>query len=75
MSRYALLDSLIPSRLSSNNIASSPQLLTPPSQEWIKHTVWKDSCRSWYKNNATGRVNAIHPGSSLHYMKLIAAPR
>lgn len=26
-------------------------------QEWIKHTVWKDECRSWYKNNETGRVN------------------
>jgi hypothetical protein len=44
-------------------------------QEWIKHTVWKDSCRSWYKNNETGRVNAVFPGSSLHYMKLIGVPR
>lgn len=26
-------------------------------QEWIKHTVWKEDCRSWYKNNDTGRVN------------------
>lgn len=39
------------------------------AQEWIKHTVWKDSCRSWYKNNDTGRVNAVWPGSSLHYCK------
>lgn len=37
------------------------------AQEWIKHTVWKDACRSWYKNNETGRVNAVWPGSSLHY--------
>ena len=44
-------------------------------QEWIKHTVWKDSCRSWYKNNQTGRVNAVFPGSSLHYQKLISVPR
>ncbi|OQO13068.1 putative sterigmatocystin biosynthesis monooxygenase stcW [Cryoendolithus antarcticus] len=44
-------------------------------QEWIKHTVWKDSCRSWYKNNATGRVNAVYPGSSMHYQKLIEIPR
>ncbi|KAF2825070.1 FAD/NAD(P)-binding domain-containing protein [Ophiobolus disseminans] len=37
------------------------------AQEWIKHTVWKDDCRSWYKNNDTGRVNAVWPGSSNHY--------
>ena len=44
-------------------------------QEWIKHTVWKDSCRSWYKNNETGRVNAVYPGSSLHYICMIKQPR
>jgi hypothetical protein len=27
------------------------------AQEWIKHTVWKSDCRSWYKDNDTGRVN------------------
>lgn len=37
------------------------------AQEWYKHTVWKDSCRAWYKNNDTGRINAVWPGSSLHY--------
>ncbi|KAI7364285.1 putative sterigmatocystin biosynthesis monooxygenase [Hortaea werneckii] len=26
-------------------------------QEWVKHTVWKDDCRSWYKDNDTGRYN------------------
>ena len=50
-------------------------MLTEKYQEWIKHTVWKDSCRSWYKNNQTGRVNAVFPGSSLHYQKLISVPR
>ena len=44
-------------------------------QEWIRHTVWVEDCRSWYKNNETGRVNAVWPGSSLHYMEAIAAPR
>nr|POE51572.1 putative sterigmatocystin biosynthesis monooxygenase stcw [Quercus suber] len=44
-------------------------------QEWIKHTVWKDDCRSWYKDNDTGRVNAVWPGSSLHYQQVIAHPR
>lgn len=44
-------------------------------QEWIKHTVWKDDCRSWYKNNETGRVNAVWPGSSMHYQQVIEQPR
>ena len=44
-------------------------------QEWIKHTVWKDDCRSWYKDNTTGRVNAVWPGSSMHYQQVIEQPR
>lgn len=44
-------------------------------QEWVKHTVWKEECRSWYKNNDTGRVNAIWPGSSMHYQEVIDTPR
>ncbi|PPJ54899.1 hypothetical protein CBER1_06033 [Cercospora berteroae] len=44
-------------------------------QEWIKHTVWKEDCRSWYKNNETGRVNAVWPGSSMHYQQVIEKPR
>ena len=66
-------------------------------QEWAKHTVWADNCRSCesgfifgdcglrgvldadrtagYKNNETGRVNAIWPGSSLHYQQVIEQPR
>ncbi|EOD43371.1 putative flavin-binding monooxygenase protein [Neofusicoccum parvum UCRNP2] len=50
-------------------------LFNEHAQEWIKHTVWKDSCRSWYKNNETGRVNAVWPGSSLHYIRTIESPR
>lgn len=45
------------------------------TQEWIRHTVWNESCRSWYKDNETGRVNAIWPGSSLHYIEAIRVPR
>lgn len=45
------------------------------AQEWIKHTVWKGECRSWYKNNETGRVNAVWPGSSNHYAEIIETPR
>lgn len=31
------------------------------------------ACR--YKNNETGRVNAVWPGSSLHYIEAIKIPR
>lgn len=31
--------------------------------------------RLGYKNNDTGRVNAIWPGSSLHYQQVIQRPR
>ena len=44
-------------------------------QEWIKYTVWKEDCRSWYKDNNTGRVNAVWPGSSMHYQQVIESPR
>lgn len=29
------------------------------AQEWIKHTVWKEDCRSWYKNNDISKVNGL----------------
>ncbi|KAF1850359.1 FAD/NAD(P)-binding domain-containing protein [Cucurbitaria berberidis CBS 394.84] len=45
------------------------------TQEWVKYSVWKDECRSWYKNNDTGRVDAIWPGSSNQYAEVIATPR
>ncbi|KAI9708230.1 MAG: hypothetical protein M1820_004184 [Bogoriella megaspora] len=45
------------------------------TQEWITHTVWKSSCRSWYKNNDTGRVNAVWPGATLHFNNVLANPR
>ena len=46
------------------------------AQTWIKGTCWADPlCRSWYKNNETGRVNAVWPGSSLHYCEMIETPR
>lgn len=37
--------------------------------------MWTEECRSWYKNNETGRVNAVWPGSSLHYIDAIREPR
>lgn len=44
-------------------------------QKWITHTVWKDDCRSWYRNPETGRVNAVWPGSSLHFIEAIKTVR
>lgn len=46
------------------------------AQTWIVGTTWAEkTCRSWYKNNKTGRVNSIWPGSSLHYCEMTASPR
>ncbi|RDB23708.1 putative sterigmatocystin biosynthesis monooxygenase stcW [Hypsizygus marmoreus] len=40
--------------------------------QFMKHTVWEHDCRSWYKNNSSsGKVNALWPGSTLHYMEAI----
>ncbi|KAI9733512.1 MAG: hypothetical protein M1818_007260 [Claussenomyces sp. TS43310] len=44
-------------------------------QEFLKTSVWVDDCRSWYKNPETGKVFAIWPGSSLHFMQTICTPR
>ncbi|KJA16156.1 hypothetical protein HYPSUDRAFT_322622 [Hypholoma sublateritium FD-334 SS-4] len=44
--------------------------------EFMKATVWQHECKSWYKNNSTsGKVTALWPGSSLHYLEAIADPR
>ncbi|KAG0648197.1 FAD-binding monooxygenase moxY [Hyphodiscus hymeniophilus] len=40
-------------------------------QTFIKGTVWEEDCRSWYKNAETGKVFAIWPGSSLHFMQAL----
>jgi hypothetical protein len=37
---------------------------------FMKRTVWEEQCRSWYKNNsASGKVSALWPGSTLHYIE------
>ena len=44
--------------------------------EFMKATVWEHECKSWYKNNSTsGKVTALWPGSTLHYLEAIADPR
>lgn len=44
--------------------------------EFMEHTVWKKDCRSWYKaGSKSGRVVALWPGSTLHYLETIKVPR
>jgi cation diffusion facilitator CzcD-associated flavoprotein CzcO len=39
---------------------------------FMKRTVWEDPCRSWYKAaGPEGKVTALWPGSTLHYMEAI----
>ncbi|KAH7067984.1 hypothetical protein BKA63DRAFT_423015 [Paraphoma chrysanthemicola] len=45
------------------------------TQSWFKGTVWEEDCNAWYKNRNTGRVDAIWPGSALHYRDAIEDPR
>ncbi|KAF5608263.1 sterigmatocystin biosynthesis monooxygenase stcW [Fusarium subglutinans] len=45
------------------------------AQSWFKGTVWEENCNAWYKNRKTGRVDAIWPGSALHFRDAIEDPR
>ncbi|OHE98473.1 hypothetical protein CORC01_06264 [Colletotrichum orchidophilum] len=45
------------------------------TQEFMKHMVWTGTCRSWFKKGITGKVSALWPGSSLHYMQCLAEDR
>lgn len=43
---------------------------------FMKNTVWQQECRSWYKaHSVTGKVTALWPGSTVHYLEAIAEPR
>lgn len=38
--------------------------------QYMKHTVWEQDCRSWYKGNtADGKIVALWPGSTIHYVE------
>ncbi|KAH7012944.1 hypothetical protein EDB80DRAFT_638624 [Ilyonectria destructans] len=45
------------------------------AQEVHKDLVWTGSCNSWYRDKSTGRVTAVWPGSSIHFMEMIDTPR
>ncbi|KAF2148109.1 putative FAD-containing monooxygenase [Myriangium duriaei CBS 260.36] len=42
------------------------------TQGFMKNMVWTGTCRSWFKRGIDGRVTALWPGSSLHYMQVLA---
>lgn len=43
---------------------------------FMRDAIWAAGCRSWYKSHTVdGRVSALWPGSSLHFMEALAHPR
>ncbi|KAE8331443.1 hypothetical protein BDV39DRAFT_189838 [Aspergillus sergii] len=42
---------------------------------FMETTVWNTHCQSWYKSPVTGKITALWPGSTLHYMETLATPR
>ncbi|KAL5319214.1 hypothetical protein ACEPPN_012263 [Leptodophora sp. 'Broadleaf-Isolate-01'] len=44
--------------------------------KFMEKTVWHEECRSWYKNNSvSGKVTALWPGSTLHYLEAMSDVR
>ncbi|KAF2500039.1 FAD/NAD(P)-binding domain-containing protein [Lophium mytilinum] len=48
--------------------------------DWKEHfmsgTIWTEECRSWYKSgNIHGKIAALWPGSTLHYLEALKEPR
>ncbi|AEO67780.1 uncharacterized protein THITE_2050573 [Thermothielavioides terrestris NRRL 8126] len=42
---------------------------------FMESSVWASGCQSWYKDRKTGKVTALWPGSTPHYMEALASPR
>ena len=43
---------------------------------YMPRTVWTENCRSWYKHGSRdGRIVALWPGSSLHFIETMEYPR
>ncbi|KAJ2893748.1 hypothetical protein MKZ38_008285 [Zalerion maritima] len=43
---------------------------------FMEETIWSEPCRSWYKiGSASGKILALWPGSTLHYLDAIREPR
>ncbi|KAE9986270.1 hypothetical protein EG328_006273 [Venturia inaequalis] len=43
--------------------------------EFHKDTVWKEECRSWFKDGKVKNRIHIWPGSTIHFLKTIKDPR
>ncbi|KAE8332644.1 hypothetical protein BDV39DRAFT_188764 [Aspergillus sergii] len=44
--------------------------------QYMKEMVWNEDCRSWYKGNtADGKIVALWPGSTLHYIDTLRQVR
>ncbi|TVY93944.1 putative sterigmatocystin biosynthesis monooxygenase [Lachnellula willkommii] len=45
------------------------------TQTWSQLVVWGKGCRTWYKDNDTGRLRGVYAGSSMHYREMISRVR
>ena len=43
--------------------------------QFMKSTIWDHDCHSWYKNNSSGKIIALWPGSTMHYIHSLEEPR
>ncbi|KAM0282948.1 hypothetical protein ACHAQH_002759 [Verticillium albo-atrum] len=59
-------------RMSSQNVKPDFDLHT---QTLMLDMVWTGTCRSWFKQGPRGKVTALWPGSSLHYLQVLAEDR
>ncbi|RAL66248.1 hypothetical protein DID88_005919 [Monilinia fructigena] len=44
-------------------------------EAYFEKTIYLDDCRSWYKDQNTGRVTGLWPGSTLHALEALRSPR
>ncbi|OGE54789.1 hypothetical protein PENARI_c005G09522 [Penicillium arizonense] len=40
--------------------------------QFMQNTTWTTNCQSWYKNPQTGKITALWPGSTLHYLQALS---
>ena len=43
--------------------------------QFMKGAIWQQDCRAWYKNHTSGKIVALWPGSTMHFVESIAEPR
>ncbi|KAH0840739.1 putative sterigmatocystin biosynthesis monooxygenase stcW [Fonsecaea pedrosoi] len=56
------------------NLQRTDQFLSH-ADAFLKRTVWTDPCTSWFKGGKKDGKPALWPGSRLHFLKLLEAPR